>query len=120
MMPTFSMELPHRCSLQAAHTCVDKTLGEVKTRYAGYIGDTTVTWQGDAASFTIVLTAPARVDIKGTATVAPRIVTLAGEYTLPLMLRAFPVGPMVENAIRKAWNDMCSKCPVAARSSDEG
>jgi hypothetical protein len=111
-MSTFSMELPHRCSSEAARACVDGTFAEVKTKYASYIGDIKATWQGDVASFTMVVVAPARVEIKGTVTVAAEIVTLAGEYTLPIFLRAMPVGPMVENAIRKAWTEKCSKCPT--------
>jgi hypothetical protein len=95
-MPTFHMELPHRCSQQSAHACVDKTLGDLKVRYANYIGSTSIAWQGEAADFTIQLVAPAKVDIKGRATAGAQVVTLEGEYTLPMMLRAFPIGPTLK------------------------
>lgn len=111
-MPTFHMELPHRCSRQSAQTCVDKSLGDLKVRYAAYISATSIAWQGEAADFTIQLVAPAKVDIKGRVNVSPAVVTLDGEFTLPAMFRVFPVGPMVENSIRKAWGEQCAKCPV--------
>jgi hypothetical protein len=110
-MPTLDLELPHRCTLDGARECCEKTFADLKVQYANYIGDATVAWHGEGADFTLLVVAPARIEITGTITVAAKSVTLKGEFALPLMLRAFPVAAMVSDSIRKSWAAKCAKCP---------
>ena len=116
-MPTFDLELPHRCSLDEAKVCCEKTLAELQVRYKAYIGSNTVTWHGEEADFTLLLVAPARIEIAGKIGVSPQTVTMKGQFEVPLMLRGFPIGAMIADGIRKAWTEKCKTCPQAGGGS---
>jgi hypothetical protein len=116
-MPTLDIQLPHRCSMEQARGCCEKTLEELQARYKSYIGNSTIKWNSEEADFTILLVAPARIEIAGKITVSPDVVMLKGEFEVPLMLRGFPIGSMIADGIRKAWTEKCQTCPHAGSAA---
>jgi|WetSurMetagenome_2_1015567.scaffolds.fasta_scaffold60664_2 hypothetical protein len=112
-MPTLDLQLPHRCAMDGARACCEKTFDELRERYKAYVGRSSVVWNGDVADFTLLLVAPARIEIAGKITVSPEAVTMKSEFEVPLMLRGFPIGAMIADGIRKAWAEKCKTCPEA-------